>query len=214
MFGAVVVVQGGVRLVVEGRPAVGQAAVAVGPAGVRRRGGALRALVLTQRAVGDQVVGRFALVAPLGLRPHGALGRDVVGELTAVVAPDLAESLLGHGPSVRSLAVFALGSRHGRGLDALVRGLALELHLLFVAQAPEAGHLDHRLVDEDVGAAVVRGDEAPSLGHVEPLALALAPDVLRVAAAAAAAAARALLLRPAPPAVTPPFEVGRVEELA
>lgn len=37
--------------------------------------------------VGDQVLRVLAVVAPLGLRSHIALGRDMVGELTAVVAP-------------------------------------------------------------------------------------------------------------------------------
>lgn len=49
-------------------------------------GGTL-ALVFPLRAVGDQVFGRLALVAALGLGSKGALGRDVVGELATVVAP-------------------------------------------------------------------------------------------------------------------------------
>lgn len=44
-------------------------------------------MFLPEGAVCDQVVGGFAVVAALGLRPQGALGSDVVGKLATIVAP-------------------------------------------------------------------------------------------------------------------------------
>src|SRR4051794_18174052 len=56
-----------------------------------------------------------------------------------------------------------------RGLRAFLALLDVELHALVLLQAPVAGRLDRAEVDEDVGLAAVRGDEAVPLLAVEPL---------------------------------------------
>src|SRR3954469_18752046 len=56
-----------------------------------------------------------------------------------------------------------------RGLRALLPLGNLELHPLVLLQAAVARHLDSGEVGEDVGAAVVRGDEPEALVRVEPL---------------------------------------------
>src|SRR4030095_14375907 len=54
-------------------------------------------------------------------------------------------------------------------LRALLALGHLELHPLVLVQAPVSGGLDSGEVGEDVGAAVVRGDEPEALVRVEPL---------------------------------------------
>src|SRR5712691_5026272 len=53
-----------------------------------------------------------------------------------------------------------------RALRALLGGV---LHLLVLGQGAVATHVDRRVVDENVGGAVVWGDEAETLIRVEPL---------------------------------------------
>ena len=55
------------------------------------------------------------------------------------------------------------------GLQALLALRDLERHLLAFLQRLEAAALDGTEVHEQVGAAVFRGDEAETLGVVEPL---------------------------------------------
>src|SRR4051794_487317 len=54
-------------------------------------------------------------------------------------------------------------------LGALLALGDVELHLLVLVEAAEAARRDRREMGEDVGAAVVRGDEAEALVGVEPL---------------------------------------------
>src|SRR4051794_23453371 len=58
-------------------------------------------------------------------------------------------------------------------LRALLALGDVELHPLVLVQAAVAVCLDRRVVDEDVSAATVRGDEAEALFAVEPLHAAL-----------------------------------------
>src|SRR5918999_4793104 len=53
-----------------------------------------------------------------------------------------------------------------RALGALAGGV---LHLLVLREAAVAAHVDRRVVNEDVGAAVIGGDEAEALVGVKPL---------------------------------------------
>src|SRR4051794_32655427 len=55
------------------------------------------------------------------------------------------------------------------GLGALVAGLGVEGHLRALSQRLEAVGVDAGVVDEEVLAALVRGDEAEALVVVEPL---------------------------------------------
>src|SRR4051794_85240 len=62
---------------------------------------------------------------------------------------------------------------HVRRLGALLASGDLELHALVLFQRTVAVRLDGREVDEDVGRAAVRRDEAEALLAVEPLHVAL-----------------------------------------
>src|SRR2546430_12248956 len=63
----------------------------------------------------------------------------------------------------------ALQRGHAGGLRALGALADLELDLLVLLKATEAVALDLRVVHEDVGAAIVGGDETEALLGVEPL---------------------------------------------
>jgi CubicO group peptidase (beta-lactamase class C family) len=62
-----------------------------------------------------------------------------------------------------------LDGSDGAGLRALRALGGVELHLLALGELPVAPPLDGRVVDEDVGAAVIRADEPVALARVEPL---------------------------------------------
>lgn len=122
------------------------------------------------RAVGHQVVGAFAVMALLWLRPQRTLGGDVVRELAAVVAPggkcfefrflegfpyekseipSLAETLQSF--SGASLEDRVARSRYEDRLDSLLAALRLEVDLFIFVQGAEASHLQDALKTEGKG---------------------------------------------------------------
>src|SRR3954453_18648491 len=69
----------------------------------------------------------------------------------------------------RAMPLGALERRDVDGLGALVPGLGVEGDLRSLGQRLEAAAVDPRVMDEEVLAALVGGDEAEALVVVEPL---------------------------------------------
>jgi len=96
----------------------------------------------------------------------------VVTLAATIEAPDFCELLLAE-------RMHAAAAQRGRLIDggdtrrlpASLSSLAFDLHVLAGVERSKAGHLQHRLVCEDVFATVVGSDEAEALQHIEPLAM-------------------------------------------
>lgn len=93
---------------------------------------------------------RLAVVTPLWQRTTGAFRGDVIGKVTAVVAPEFSELLFGYGSSFGPLAVGAPGATNERRFNPFVRVPALELNLFTLRKAPKPLHLNDRLVKKDI----------------------------------------------------------------
>lgn len=126
------------------------------------------ALVLAKGAFGYQVIDGFAVMAALGLGAQRTLGSDVVGEFTTIVAPDFSEAFFRHWSSVTAFTIVARWSSHQCRLQPLLRHLAFEFHFFLVAQTPEPGHLDDRLMNEHILAAIIWCNKAPAFRNVKP----------------------------------------------
>src|SRR4051794_2366936 len=72
-------------------------------------------------------------------------------------------------PSAGRATAVGLDRRYVDGLRALVAGFGVVLDLGALGERAEAARVDPRVVDEEVLAALVRGDEAEALVVVEPL---------------------------------------------
>src|SRR5216684_8593295 len=104
----------------------------------------------------------YAGCRPLGVTPGAVADRHIRAGLRYERAAGPGGGTgLPHGPRSEGADVVSL-----RALGALGGGV---FHLLVFIQGAVAAGVDGRVVNEDVGAAVIGGDEAVSLVCVEPL---------------------------------------------